>query len=254
MIHYYLDGFHRADAPLSMNSPLLQSGFGVFETLLYNGRRLCHLEAHLRRARTSLEEFGFSPAPLDYESIADQLLRLNALEGRPARVNIFYPVRGGHDVAPVLAARSYEPKPDQVFSLGVCPQRCEHPLAAHKVMDREFLNRARREAVAEGHDDALMLGLDGGVLETTVHSLIFQREGKFFKPAGGFRLPGTASALAGEILEIEPKTISVEAIGDYSSCYVLNSLVGMKPVKRIGKELFEIDGRTCRRLSEIILN
>lgn len=253
MIHYYLDGFHRAGATLSMNSPLLRSGFGIFETLFHNGRNLCNLDAHLERAWASLEEFGFSPAPLDYENLIEQLLRLNGLEGQPARVNIFYPARGGRHVAPVLTARSYAPKPDQVFFLGVCPEQREHTLAAHKVMDREFFNWARKEARARGHDETLLVGLGGEVLETTVHSLLFQKDGKFVQPGEGIRLPGTALALAAEVLEPRRKVVRVEDLAKYSACYVLNSLIGMKPVGRVGEISFETDPQTCQRLSALIL-
>ncbi|WP_147819510.1 aminotransferase class IV [Salidesulfovibrio onnuriiensis] len=252
MIHYHRNRYREGDVFLSSSSPAFRFGTGFFETMLYNGKRVCHFDRHSARVHSSLDHFCIPYEPAPFEEIIPLLLEKNGLTGRTARVNIFYPVAGSTTM-PVVTVAPYERRLDRVYRLTHCPDHHVSTLNRYKTMAYMFFNLAHARAIAEGYDDALLTDLEGKVLETTTAALLFRKDGVFIEPATSFKLPSIALDIARERLDIERRPVGREELAAMDHAYALNSLVGMRPVTDIAGELaFEPDETSCAEVTELI--
>ncbi|GFM38482.1 aminotransferase class IV [Desulfovibrio psychrotolerans] len=258
MIYYRNGQLHEGGIRQDIGSPAFRFGAGVFETLLYNGRNLCRLPAHLARARRSLEFFGLTEPEASYgdaryaEAIA-AVLRANGLTERAARVNIFFPAEDeSGTVVPVIAAVPYAPQPDKTYRLALASVAVQHPYFAHKSMNAMFHWMERRSAQALGYDDAVLVHQDGVLLETTTAALVFGDGTSLCTPGSADRLESTALAAAREVTPIDGCTVRASTAGGFRHAYVLNSLMGMRPVVWLNGVEYAPDEATCARLTEVI--
>ncbi|WP_243544077.1 aminotransferase class IV [Pseudodesulfovibrio tunisiensis] len=252
MIHYRDNGFHEGPVPMDPTAPAFRFGTGFFETIYYNGTRLCLLDAHLDRLLGAFRAYGLEYETVDFPAVCLETVKRNQLADRPARVNIFYPVEDG-PARPVILAAPYEPSPHKTFRLCVCNDRHVSTLAHCKTMSHMFYHLAWTRARARGFDDAAILDFHDHLLETGTASLLFERDGAFFEPESRYKLAGTAIAVARRMLDIAPVQISLDALPEYDHAYVLNSLTGMRPVVSIGETAFVPADDTCKQVTREIL-
>ena len=250
---YFRDGEFIEDAvSLDLAQPAFRTGYGFFETICWNGDKLCHLDLHLDRARMSLAQFGISEQVLDYEAVINDVLAANDLENEFARVNIFFPVEEGRTV-PLVCAVPFEYIPRRTWTIKPCPHVFLSPLMAHKSTNRmDYLN-AWQDALADGFNDALLQDFDGNVLESSFASLMFRKNDLFYEPRSAYKLPGTARRVANRHIEIIEKKINLAQIGDFDYVYALNSLGGMIPVTAVGELEFEAEFSFADRVSAAVL-
>ncbi|NDV25059.1 aminotransferase class IV [Desulfovibrio sp. JC010] len=252
MIYYRNGEFHEDMVSLDLARPAFRTGYGFFETICWNGSKICHLDLHLKRARTSLAEFSVAEEALDYEKVILEVLGANGLESGFARVNIFFPVEQG-STQPIVGAIPFERVPNRTWTLKPCPHVFLTPLMRHKSTNRmDYLN-AWKDALADGFDDALLQDFDGNVLESSFASLLFKKGDIFFEPQTAYKLPGTAQKIAAEHIEIDAARINLSQIEQFDHVYALNSLGGMIPVTAIGDVEFDVDFDTAKRISAAVL-
>ncbi|KAB1440819.1 aminotransferase class IV [Pseudodesulfovibrio senegalensis] len=244
MTHFYNNRYAKGGVPLETYSPAFRFGTGFFETLLYNGKRLMHCDRHVGRIHASLDHFCIPYESVPFEEVCFLLLEKNGLTGSPARVNIFYPV-AGEVTRPVVTAAAYTPDPERTYRLNVCPDRHVSTLNVHKTMAYMFFNQAHAQAVAQGFDDALLLDFSDEVLETTTASLLFSKDGQLYETDTPYKLPSLALEIAREHLDIEPRPVALAELSVMDHAYALNSLVGMRPVRRIGHVEYALDEQSC---------
>ncbi|UZP66442.1 aminotransferase class IV [Desulfovibrio mangrovi] len=253
MIYYRQGELHDGGVRQSITSPAFRFGVGLFETLLYNGTAICHLQAHLTRARQSLDYFGFQADELDYENAIREVLAANDLLGGHARVNIFFPVEDDDGtVAPVVTAALHTPQPTKTYRLTIASSPVQHPYFVHKSMNYMFHWMERRTATLQGYDDAVLTQPGGILLETTSAALIFSDGTNFCAPNSHDRLESTALAAAKELLSVHGCTVRMHTATTFRHAYVLNSLIGMRPVSNINGTRYEPDEDTCRRMTAVI--
>ncbi|WP_415718467.1 aminotransferase class IV [Maridesulfovibrio sp.] len=250
---YFRDGKFIEDAvSLDLAQPAFRTGFGFFETICWNGNKLCHLDLHLDRARMSLAQFGISEQVLDYETVINDVLSANDLENEFARVNIFFPVEEGRTV-PLVCAVPFEYIPKRTWTLKPCPHVFLSPLMAHKSTNRMDYQNAWQDALADGFNDALLLDFDGNVLESSFASLMFRKGDSFYETQTAYKLPGTARTIAARNIEINELNINLAQIGCFDYVYALNSLGGMIPVTAVGSIEFEADFYFAEKVSAAVL-
>lgn len=253
MIHFADGTLNSGPVALDPASPGFRYGAGFFETLYYNGSRLCYLDAHLDRLLGSLRAHGIPYQGVDFEAVIDSVLAANRLDTSPARVNIVYPV-GADEARPVILAAPHEPHPYKAYRLCICEERHVSTLNAHKTTSYMFFNLALRQARARGFDDAALFDFDDRILESTTGALLFKKNGEYFQPHTRYKLPSTALALAGTVLPILSKPISLGDLEQYRHAYILNSLIGMRPVVAIGETAFIPDEAACEAPTRLILD
>lgn len=229
-------------------------GAGFFETLYYNGHMLRHLDAHLERVFRSMDQFQIAYAKAPFEEVVAELLQRNGLAGRTARVNIFYPLSSFEDRAqPLIQVSPWRPDSERAYSLSIYPRRHDSYLAAHKSMNYLHNLLAKRHARQQGRDDALLADSAGNVLETSACAILFSDGAGFFAPKAEHVLESIALARASGTLPIRRRTIRLAELPAFRHAYVLNSLIGMRPVTRIGEQRYEPDEKSCELATLSIL-
>lgn len=252
MIHFANNTLSDNAVALDPASPGFRYGAGFFETIYFNGRSLCHLDLHLDRLLGSLRVHDIPYQAVDFEEVIHSVLAANGLDAAPARVNIVYPA--GTDTAqPVILAAPYEPKPYKAYRLCVCEEHHVSSLNAHKTTSYMFFHLAFRQARARGFDDAALFDFDNHLLEATTGALLLRKNGAYYQTHTPYKLPSTALALAGSVLDIVSKPVSLNDLEQYRNAYILNSLVGMRPVVAIGETAFVPDEAGCEAASRVIL-
>jgi len=252
MIHFYKGQYSREGVMLDPSAPAFRYGAGFFETLYYNGRKLCHLDNHLDRLLHSLRAYNISYETIDFEPIIHQVINRNGLEGQTARINIFYPIEEP-EAHPVILAVPHEPKPYKAYRLCICNDHHVSTLNAQKTTSYMFFHLALKQAHARGFDDAALFDFNKNLLEATTGAIVLEKAGEFFEMDTPYRLPSTALNLASTVLDILPETVSLNDLPSYRHAYILNSVIGMRPVVAIGETAFVPDEEACRKVSELVL-
>lgn len=255
MIFWYRGELGEDRVRLSLDGAAFRFGAGVFETICYNGRTLCHLARHLERMDRSLGRLGLPSPELDEAALAGaamEVVRANGLERSWARVNLYCLCEEG-GAHPLVTARPHEPAPRRTYRLAVHPERHLTPLAGHKTMNYLFYHLAGESARAAGHDGALLTDGDGLVVETDSSALLFSSSGRFTAPESRFALPSTALEVASKVLAVERRPVALDELESFDRAYILNSMIGMRPVASIGGTVFEEDEVGCGASTAAVL-
>lgn len=246
MIIFHKNAYARDTVQTSPGGLHFRYGLGFWESVYYNGHMLRHLDAHLDRLFRSLDLFQIPYAKTPFEDVAQDLLARAGLAGNTARVDIAYPVSSFDERAqPLVTAEPWEPDNSRIYELAVFPWHHASFLGAHRSMGAAHVALAQRQAQSIGCDASVITDTAGRVLEASSLSLLFSDGKSFFAPAGEYAPASVALDRAAGILPIRPREIRLNAIGEFRHAYVLGSLVGMRPVRRIGETAFEIDERNC---------
>ncbi|WP_432737685.1 aminotransferase class IV [Maridesulfovibrio sp. FT414] len=252
MIYYRNGKLMEGEGGLDLSQPAFRTGYGFFETICWNGSRICHLDLHLKRAHASLAAFDVIEEAVEYGRSIHEVLEANDLGNSFARVNIFFPVEHGR-TSPIITAVPFEYVADREWRLLPSKDVFLSTLMRHKTTNRMSYLNAWQEAVESGFDDALLTDFDGNVLESSFAALLFRKGEAFFAPDTQYKLPSTAQEIAGEHILIQPAEINLADMEKFEHVYALNSLGGMIPVTAVGDFSFSADHLTARRIARTIL-
>lgn len=175
--------------------------------------------------------------PLDAESLLDQVgAAARGFEDARVRITLRPPS------PPLIEAQAYAPpkEPWRLFPVTVS-HAGDAPLL--KTTDRRRYDEARK-AAGEA-DDALLVGPDGAILETTIANvfLLFPR-GRIVTPSPRGILPGIARArLLGRAAEAR---LTLAMAADATACVVTNALLLAHPVARV-EGVADFDSATLAR-------
>lgn len=252
MIHYHNNRYTLEPVQLDPACPAFRYGAGFFETIYYNGNAICHLNMHLDRIFHSLRAYGVEYETVDFEEVIAQVLNRNGLVGQASRVNIVYPIETDK-ASPVVTAVAHDPKPYKSYRLCVCEDRHVSTLNGQKTTNYMFFHLAMRRAKSRGFDDAALLDFDNNLLESTTGALVFKKDSSYVTVDSPYRLASTALALAGKEFDIMPVRIPMEELSSFRHAYILNSIIGMRPVVAIGETAFTPDDETCVEVMKVVL-
>lgn len=260
MIFFHDGTYHEGGLTLDVEGEALRYGFGVFETLYWDGAAVCRLPEHLARAHASLEALGADCARCDFAGVVPGVALRNGLARRPGRVNLLFPVQDGRAVPVVCAAPYDPPAPDKALRLALSPRPLHSWLGAHKTMNHLFYHLEHQDALRQGMDGAALASPDGYLLEAATAALVFSDHGRLVTPAppgAGDASPGILPSVAlscvAEALDVAARPIRLEDLGRLSHAWALNSLMGLRPVARIGGFRFAPEFGPCEAASRRIL-
>lgn len=240
----FLDG---ADARLSIADRGFTLGDGIFETLLGMGERPVWLAEHLARLRASASELGL---PLAFEDrVIDEavvaLLRRNGFprsavritltRGPAAKRGLWVDDRSSPTLLITCAPSAAVSEPERVV-IARTTRRNEHsPLSRIKSLNYGDNILARREALARGAADALMLNGQGHVVCATVGNLFARIAGEWITPpvSDGI-LPGIARAKILSRISVKQTALSQADLCAADAAFISNSLGCL--------DIVEIDG------------
>ena len=101
----------------------------------------------------------------------------------------------------------------------------------------------KRRASGLGWDEAVFLNIRGEICEGTVSNIFFVKDGNIYTPEKccGI-LPGIMRGYLMENYTVEEGVFFPEDLGQFSECFVTNSLMGVMPVMQLGERVFERRG------------
>lgn len=274
----YLNGeiMPEAEAKVSITDRGWLYGDGIFETLRTYGSRVFKLDEHLARLRHSAALVGID-VPLtgpELASVIEELLEREApVKDLAIRVSVSRGAGGTglwprEPIEPTLVVylRDLPEYPDTVFSRGwkmiTAQTRRNSPQSIDpQIKSANFLNNilAKREAVAAGVDEALMLNLDGHVAESTVSNVfIISSETLITPPASAGILPGITRELIMDLADrseftVKEELFTLEAVYDADEMFLTLTSAGLIPIVALDDRQIGTGepGPVVRRLREL---
>lgn len=228
-------------------------GDGLFETVLAEQGELGHVSGHLARLDAGCATLGLPrPDPAAAEQAMRAALAAAGLGAARAAVRLSYSAGGGgrglerpQSLHPVLVATAAPaPKPVGPARLIISRVRRNETSPAARLKTLAYLDNvlARREALAAGADEAVMLNTRGEVACAAAANLFWWAGGRLFTPmlACGV-LPGLVrarlmAAASGAGIVVEEVAAAPEALVSAEAICITNSLIGMRPAALAGQE------------------
>lgn len=230
-------------------------GDGLFETVLWDGRRLVRFEAHAARLARGCGLLGL-PAPdsAALQAAAEAAVSHAGLRDVRAAARLTWSAgEGGRGLdrpdrpAPrLLVSAAPAPKPTGPARLVTSRVRRNEGSPASRVKSLSYLDSvlARAEARAAGADEALMLNNRGELACAAAANLFWIRDGRLFTPdlACGVLEGVTRTAVveaAGQVgVPVETVFAARAELDDAEAVFLTNSLIGVRAVSAVdGREV-----------------
>jgi branched-chain amino acid aminotransferase/4-amino-4-deoxychorismate lyase len=223
-------------------------GDGLFETLLWNDGALILAEAHAARMAEGAGALGLpAPAHDAFLAAAEAAVRSAGLTGARAAVRITLTAGSGGrglDRPGVLASRLFATaapsvRPATPAQLHVAGVRRNQASPTSRMKTLAYLDNvlARREALAAGADEALMLNTLGDAACAAAANVFWLGDGALFTPAAETgRLDGIMARqvkrAALELgLEVVEGAFGVPALAAAEAVFLTSSLIGVRPAR-----------------------
>ena len=220
------------DGSISPHDEGFLLGNGVFETMGVFDGSLSLWSAHLRRLERGADALGIPFQPRrDLPDIALELLAREPGDD-VLRLTLSAGVQGDPTWCMTTRRRVASDGP---VRLHVASPMAPRRNAAIKTTSRALYAILLREARASGADDALLLGADGGVLETTTANVFFWVGDELRTPRlDGCVLPGVAreamiGSLAAVSARVEESDWTITDIENGDGFFVTNAVYGPRP-------------------------
>jgi branched-chain amino acid aminotransferase/4-amino-4-deoxychorismate lyase len=230
-------------------------GDGLFETLLWTGGDMPHLDAHLARMAAGCEALG-----LPVFDLAEAQVRCLAAPNEAGLGEVRAAVRltltagsGGRGLdrpdAPVLrlaASAAAAPPVTTPVDLVLAKTRRNEGSPAARLKTLSYLDNvlARAEAKATGADEAVMRNNHGDLTCAAAANLFWIAEGRLFTPAlhcgvlSGIARGRVLEAARTLDVEVHEVATGAEALDEAEAVFLTNSLIGVRPARRFEGETF----------------
>ena len=247
------------DAVVSVFDHGFLYGDGVYETIRSYGSRIFMRDQHLARLRRSGEAIGLTiPIPerqwpaLLHEAMTknevgqdhnDAYLRITISRG-PGGIGLDPALCSTPTV--VIMTKPLQPSPPEQYKTGVslivAKTRRNLPSAlSPQIKATNFLNNilAKREAIAAGAFDSILLNWESQLTECTVSNIFFVRAGRLCTPAltCGLLDGITRDLLLGLArdaqIPVDEGHFGVESLRQADECFLTNTTMEVMPVTRV---------------------
>jgi branched-chain amino acid aminotransferase/4-amino-4-deoxychorismate lyase len=230
-------------------------GDGLFETLLWTGSDMPHLDAHLARMAAGCETLG-----LPMFDLAEAQTRVLAAPNEAGLDRVRTAVRltltagsGGRGLdrpdAPVLrltARAAAAPPVTTPVDLVLARTRRNEGSPASRLKTLSYVDNvlARAEAKAAGADEAVMRNNHGDLTCAAAANLFWITEGRLFTPAlhcgvlAGLARGRVLEAARTLDVEVHEVATGAEALDEAEAVFLTNSLIGVRPARRFEGETF----------------
>lgn len=124
------------------------------------------------------------------------------------------------------------------------------PLTAHKTLNYGDCILEKRAATKTGMNERIFLNTKGQIAEGCVSNIFVVRKGEILTPDSSCGLlPGIMRAYVMHTVPVTETILYPEDLADCEECFVTNSLMGIMPVRQLGKYTFS-SGKTAEQLIE----
>lgn len=247
------DGLVEAsEARVSVFDRGFRTGEGVFETLRAYGTHPFRLDAHLERAAAGAETLGFE-LPAHVRDAVVETTRANAIEGEDLAVRVTITPGQLDPAATFPPADDTVPAPTVVVTANVLRYGSEmyrdgvsatvvpwsREIPQVKAVSYLAASLARREAIRQGADEALLTDQRGMVLEGSYSNIFAVIRGVLVTPpleAGilaGVTRAVTLDVAATEGLNVEERPLSVSELVEADEAFLTASTREIVPLVRM---------------------
>ena len=235
-------------------------GDGVYETIRSYGSRIFMRDLHLARLRRSADAIGLT-IPIQehrWPPLLHEAMTRNDVGDERADAYLRITIsRGAGDIGLdpalcptptlVIMTKPLHPPPPEQYRVGVnlivARTRRNLPSALSPLIKAtNFLNNilAKREAIAAGAFDSILLNWESHLTECTVSNLFFVPAGRLCTPALACGLLDGITreiviGLAREVqIPVEEGHFRIEAIHEADECFITNTSMEVMPVTKVG--------------------
>lgn len=255
---YLNDRFVReAEALVSVFDHGFLYGDGVYETIRSYGDKIFMRDQHLARLRRSADAIGLTMPARDWSSLLHESMVRNGVGNDRTDAYIRVTIsRGTGDIGldPALCTRPTlviitqalkAPPPDRYrtgVSLVVAKTRRNLPTALDpQIKATNFLNniQAKREAIAAGAFDSVLLNWEGHVTECTVSNIFFVQSGRLCTPAlscgilDGITRSVILTLARDAGIPMDEGRFNVEALMAADECFLSNTTMEVMPATQL---------------------
>lgn len=259
MVWIYLnDRFVKAEQALvSVFDHGFLYGDGVYETIRSYGDKIFMRDQHLARLRRSADAIGLTIPVLDWPSLLHESMERNAVGNARADAYIRITIsRGTGDIGldpalcpkptVVIITKPLKPPPPERYRTGVSLVVAKTTRNLPSALDPQikatnFLNniQAKREAIAVGAFDSVLLNWEGHVTECTVSNLFFVQAGRLCTPALSCGIlegitRGIILTLAREAgIPVNEDRFTIESLASAEECFLSNTTMEVMPATQL---------------------
>jgi branched-subunit amino acid aminotransferase/4-amino-4-deoxychorismate lyase len=226
-------------------------GDGLFETLLALAGRPLFLAEHLARLVRGCAVLGLPPPeePVVRRAVGQALAVAGLTDGRAAVRLTWTAGSGGRGLdrpaalqPRLVVTAAPAPLPTGPARLAIVSVRRNPSSPASRLKTLAYLDNvlARREALAAGADEAVMLNTAGEVACAAAANLFWVRDGRLCTPAldcgvlDGIVRSQILPLAAGMGVEAGEVRADAEALGSAEAIFLTSSLIGVRGVSRLG--------------------
>jgi branched-chain amino acid aminotransferase len=232
-------------------------GDGVYETIRSYGDKIFMRDQHLARLQRSADAIGLAIPKRDWPALLHECMARNGVGNDRTDAYIRITIsRGTGDIGLdpalcptptiVIITKPLKPPPSERYrtgvSLVVAKTRRNLPSALDpQIKATNFLNniQAKREAIAAGAFDSVLLNWEGHVTECTVSNLFFVRSGRLCTPALSCGIldgitRGIILTLAREAgIPVDEGRFTVEALLAAEESFLSNTTMEVMPATQV---------------------
>jgi branched-chain amino acid aminotransferase len=232
-------------------------GDGVYETIRSYGDKIFMRDQHLARLRRSADAIGLAVPERDWPSLLHEAMARNGAGDDRSDAYIRITIsRGRGDIGLdpalcptptiVIMVKPLKPPPPERYRTGVSliVAKTRRNLSAAldpQIKATNFLNniQAKREAIAAGAFDSVLLNWEGHVTECTISNLFFVQSGRLCTPALSCGIldgitRGVLLASAREAgIPVHEGHYTIETLAGADECFLSNTTMEVMPVTRL---------------------
>jgi branched-chain amino acid aminotransferase len=234
-------------------------GDGVYETIRSYGSRIFMRDQHLARLRRSADAIGLTiPIPEHrWPSLLHEAMTRNDVGHEHADAYLRITIsRGAGDIGldpalcptptVVIMTKPLHPPPLEQYRIGVnlivARTRRNLPSAlSPQIKATNFLNNilAKREAIAAGAFDSILLNWESHLTECTISNLFFVRAGRLCTPAltcgllDGITRDIVLSLAREAQIPVDEGHFGVEALNQAAECFLTNTTMEVMPATKV---------------------
>jgi branched-chain amino acid aminotransferase len=254
-------------------------GDGVYETIRSYGDKIFMREQHLARLQRSADAIGLAVPERDWPALLHEAMTRNGAGDNRSDAYIRVTIsRGRGDIGldpalcptptTVIMVKPLKPPPRERYRTGVSliVAKTRRNLSAAldpQIKATNFLNniQAKREAIAAGAFDSVLLNWEGYVTECTISNLFFVQSGRLCTPALSCGIldgitRGILLALARDAgIPVHEGQFTVETLANADECFLSNTTMEVMPVTRLdGRPISDgMPGPLTARLHQIFV-
>ncbi len=243
-------------------SPLdwgFQFGDGLFETIRFQKGKILSLKDHVNRLTNSLSVLGYDISNSYVSSVLDtrklksiifKIADLNGLMSRVCRIKImisrgiqpdFGLPKPNSPTVIVMMFPYTEPSSEEYnrgWKVTILKEAFTPFMSIHKSTSYLFYLWVKQQAVNSNAQEAIIPDKNGMVAEGSMTSLLLYKNGVWYQPKSEWKLPGITVKSATTTLEqlgyrVKSKEIPINNIKEFGTIWLLNSMLGVMPVKSI---------------------